>query len=214
MSNEEITVSFFTFTLESLKIIAGAFVGATAAFAFERRKKKDDEVERQKNVIVETQFALASRINFVTGVNKGSLNEHKDNPLRWIKLLPLEIHPVVPKIKIDELVFILFSKDANLLSEINLIDEAFDSFVGAMKRRNELHLDFQNHPEKPNPNFEEIMTALTDGIYKYSEDLESSIEKTMSLLLDLIKTGYKNGKGLSLDPVEASHSKDKAKDTN
>jgi len=89
---------------------------------------------------------------------------------------------------IDSLLFILDEEEAGLLSELIIADEKFQSVLGTIEARNNVHTDFQQRAAKIgiqnalDKATEAALRDLTDSLY---DSVEDSIKTNMELFENL-----------------------------
>ena len=133
----------FAVVADILKIFLGALFGAACAFAYERRRKQDEERHKRTVALRDAQFALVARINSLLIIHNQHLAPQAGNQNRWI-----ELHPVLnvtnpPVIPMAELSFLLDDVDPNLLGELFVAGDKFDTVREIISYRNEKHDEFQ-----------------------------------------------------------------------
>jgi hypothetical protein len=115
------------FTADLLKIFLAAFLGAACAFAYERRKKKEEDSVRRTTALRMAQFALSTRVNSLLIIHKQFLHQQKDNPNRWVELPPVLYVTNSPPLPMEDLGFLLDNIAPNLLGELYVAGNKFDT---------------------------------------------------------------------------------------
>ena len=115
--------------LDVIKSLAGAFFGATLAFAFERWKKNREERNKRMNCCRITQFGLFCRVNTLNNILRQYLTPQQQNLNRWAELLPTLVVDEQPRIPLDELSFLLDSVEPNLLRDLYIAQSKYGTYI-------------------------------------------------------------------------------------
>lgn len=167
------------FVAELLKIFLAAFLGAACAFAYERRKRLDEAREKRIVSLRDAQFALQSRINSFLVIATQYLKKHEKNPNRWVDLPPVLNVTNAPPIPLAELSFLLDNIDPNLLGEITVAWNRFDTVCRVITHRNRMHDEFQRLFEQGaiSQHFQVQLTHFTDALYERLPDAVTYMHK-------------------------------------
>jgi len=167
-----IWINAFTQIFDISKIFLGAFFGAFCAFEYERRRKRDEERSKQTVALRDAQFALAARINTLLVIHEQHLAPQTNKPDRWVELHPVLNVTTTTVIPIPELSFLLDDVDPNLLSELVVARNKFDTVCEIIAYRNEKHEEFQRLFEKGelSKRLEVQLTDFTDALYDQLPD--------------------------------------------
>jgi len=171
-ATDPIWMYILRFVAELLKIFLAAFLGAACAFAYERRKRLDEEGERRTLSLREAQFAFVTRINGLLVVSKQYLKDQKKNPNRWVELPPVLNIMNFPPVPLAELSFLLDNVDPNLLGEITIAQNKFETVRNIISTRNTMHDEFQRIFEqgKVSERLQVQLTNLTDSLCEQLPD--------------------------------------------
>jgi hypothetical protein len=153
--------------LDVIKSLAGAFFGATLAFAFERWKKNREERNKRMNCCRITQFGLFCRVNTLNNILRQYLTPQQQNLNRWAELLPTLVVDEQPGIPLDELSFLLDNVEPNLLRDLYIAQTKYATYIQIIRTRDRLHEDFQVDCKKgtAGENDKVVLTQLTDELY-------------------------------------------------
>lgn len=164
---DPIWIHVFSLIAEVLKIFLAAFLGAVCAFAYERRKRLDDEFKKRSISLREAQFAFGARINSLLNACSKYLKEHENNPNRWIELPPVLNVMDVPPIPLAELSFLLDNIEPNLLGKIVIEGNKFETIRSIVNTRNMAHDEFQRMFEQNviSKRLQPKLKDLTDALY-------------------------------------------------
>jgi len=123
----------------------GAFFGSLSAFYLGRLQQRSDRREKRHAALIAAQYALISQWNIVEAIRVQHLEKLRDDPNRFAKL-PLYYFRVSPTVvPFAELTFVLETEDPNILREIHLAEQNFQSCVDALQLKNqELEKFYQN----------------------------------------------------------------------
>ncbi len=190
---DPIWIRAFTIVIDILKIFLGAFCGAAFAFAYERRRKHDEERNKRTIALRDAQFALVARINSFLILQKQHLAPQTGNPNRWVELPPFLYVTNPPVFPMAELSFLLDDVDPNLLGELVVARDKFNTVCEIIAYRNKKHDEFQLLSEK-NETSEQLkvqLTQFTDALYIQLPDavlfMYSVLDKLTQIMLKHFK---------------------------
>lgn len=124
----------------------GAFFGSLSAFYLGRFQQRADRREKRHAALIATQYALMTQWNIVEGVRIDHLERVRDEPGRFAKL-PLFYSNASPTfVPFDDLIFVLETKDPNILHEVHLAQQSFQSCVEALQLKNREVQKFYDNP--------------------------------------------------------------------
>ena len=182
-----------TFVVDILKIFLGAFFGTACAFLYERHRKREDERHRRTVALRDTQFALIARINSLLVIHKQFLANQTENPNRWIELPPV-LHVTTPlPIQMGELSFLLDDIDPNLLGELVVARNKFDTICAIIIHRNENHHEFQRvfEKEQVSERLQIQLTHFTDSLYGQLPEAVCYLHAVHGKLVQLMRKHFK-----------------------
>jgi hypothetical protein len=190
---DPIWMQVLTLVADVLKIFLGAFFGAACAFAYERRRKRDDERHERTVALRDAQFALIARINSLLVIHKQHLAPQARNPNRWVELPPVLNVTTPPLIPMGELSFLLDDIDPNLLGELVVARNKFDTVCEIIVRRNEKHDEFQRLYEKGeiSERLQVQLTHFTDALYEQLSDAVVFLHSVHGKLDQLMQKHFK-----------------------
>ncbi len=199
-----------------LVTLLGAFVGAWAAFLFEKDETKKQIINKQNSVLIRAQFILMAELRQIIGIKEfyirdiekyrayiDRLKEYSDDYYQTRAILlgvhfPLELDT---EIRIDELIFMLKKQGGSheVLRKILAVYAGFHQLLNELDRRNKIQLEIipiiKKIPEE-NFNLEEIkrrvsidiryLTAITDKIISLYDELLIGYSNTLNLLISFI----------------------------
>jgi hypothetical protein len=199
--NPEVTdpiwMDAFILVADILKIFLGAFFGAACAFAYERRLRRDEDRNKRTVALRDAQFALAARINSLLVIQEQCLAPQTINSNRWIEMLPVLNVMNPPMIPMAELSFLLDDVDPNLLGELVVARDKFDTVCEIISYRNVKHDEFQRLFEdgKVSERLQVQLTQFTDALY---DQLPSTVLFLHSVLGKLDQLMQKHFKGVNV----------------
>src|ERR1700682_426698 len=178
----------------------GAFFGSLSAFYLGHFQQRRDRRERQHAALIAGQYALMSQWNIVEEIRVGHLEPLRNDRNRFAKM-PLYYFDVSPTfVPFAELTFILETNDPNILQEVHLAEQSYQTCNNALKLRNqELKKFYENPPvshelldfetgaaiTKADPKEIFFLNKATDALYKCVDRtlprLVSTIEKLEKL---------------------------------
>jgi len=125
----------------------GAFFGSLSAFYLGRVQQRSDRQEKRYAALIAAQYALISQWNIVEGIRVQHLEKVRNEPDRFARL-PLWSFRVSPVfIAFADLTFILETDDPNVLHEIHLAEQSFQSCVDALQLKNQEVEKFYKNPQ-------------------------------------------------------------------
>jgi hypothetical protein len=117
-----------------------AFVGASAAFYWERCQKENDETNRNLSAGNRAIFILSQQYNVLYSLNKYFIDPFRKDPSGWLNMpaaLPLEHNDF--HFDVASLQFLLNSGNSNLLSKLLLEEQRFFEAIKTLNERSQLH---------------------------------------------------------------------------
>jgi hypothetical protein len=124
----------------------GAFFGSLSAFYLGRVQQRADRREKRHAALIEAQFAVMTQWNIVEGLRVDHLERVRSDPSRFTKL-PLFYFNASPTfVPFAELTFVLETKDPNLLHEVHLAQQSFQTCVTALQLKNQEVEKFYKNP--------------------------------------------------------------------
>jgi len=176
-----------------IKIFLGAFFGAACAFAYERRRKKDEERSKRTIALRDAQFAILTRINSLLVIHTQHLASQAKNLHRWVELPPVLYATTPTELPLAELSFLLDDVDPNLLGEIVVARNKYDTALKIIAYRNEKHDEFQKLFEqgKVSERLQVQLTNFTDALYDQVSDTLVYLHSIHSKLESVMRKHFK-----------------------
>lgn len=123
--------------------LAGAWVGAWAAFRYERAHRSEDATNREVDSLGRVFFALVSQQNFYFRVGEDYLDRFRDLPGREFAMPGAEdFAPAVPVNQTD-LLFLMSTEYASLINDVVRADAAYHMVAGLLKKLSRAKQRFQ-----------------------------------------------------------------------
>ena len=129
---------------ELLAQAAAAGFGAWAAFRFESRQRTAQESEDRADAIRRVLFGLLCQRNHLLRIEESSLRGKESDVGRFITIPPLYIGPPPAAIDAMSLTFLLKTKQSGILSNLDEANGKFETAVGVLESRNQLHQQAQD----------------------------------------------------------------------
>jgi hypothetical protein len=203
---------------------AGALLGSLSAFYLGIRKQKNDKKENDHASLLRAHYALISQWNIIEGIRKDLLEPMRDDPNRFLKFPVYYAFAQPVRVPFSEISFIAQSDNPNLLQEIHISEQKFDSVVNAHKlltskienfysRSDVQEFNFETGHSRVNASSKDIymIEKWTDNLYDLVDSALPKIKKDLELLTTFTKTKFKGMTALQLVSIE-SHQKEKKKD--
>ncbi|WP_424947045.1 hypothetical protein [Candidatus Spongiihabitans sp.] len=129
-------------------VFLAIFFGAWSALQFQKSWEKSKQITYELRSGKRAQFALMSQHQVLISLNKQYLSEWRDDSDRHLKLHPLTASLEFQKVDIDSLLYILDTNDPDLLNEVMVAQQSFQTAMGVLEKRNKYHTDFQQRAAK------------------------------------------------------------------
>ena len=196
-------------------------LGAWVAFRLEQRHSERRDRDQQLAAAKETLFALVGQYSIIRNVKDQHFDAYRDDPIRFLKALPIPVYEPYPTIETTKILFILESDDPDLLNHVYLAERRFRSAMGLLAERNRLHAQLQQilavDPPSGEIAVEEIrrrvgpalfgqLKTVTDGLYAAMESTLAQNRATterLQALMPRLFPGRKTMKVVVLPPPEA-----------
>lgn len=134
--------SFMQTLLTPLATLVAAFLGAYCAFSLNDNARARQTVRDQVAAVNRALFVLTRQFNLLRGIQNQVINPVREDDTRFIKMRPsLPLSIGFPKLDMDSLSFLLETEYHNLLLELLIEQERFESALQAMNERSRLHLE-------------------------------------------------------------------------
>ncbi len=191
--------------LDLTKMAFATFVGAFFAFQIDKSHRRYLEKLQNFRSAKNSLFVFVSQYQALFAMNRQHLLDKKKEKeeLRAFTLKPFSNFFKTSEIDINSLLFILDSGSPNLLNEIVIANQKFQSTIGVLSERNKVHLKFQElvaTTGNVDPSTKEILISLTNSLYESFEDsMETNIEMVPKIST-FLKNYYKKGKPLGFEP--------------
>jgi len=197
MADKTETTWLFEFIGEAWPITLAAFLGAFAAFIFQ----KYFESVKQKNLDFSSgkraQFVLVSQFTALSNLNKQYLNDKREDENRFLTLHPITLHHEIMSIHVESLLYMLDDgKDADLLNKILIADQKFKTAVGVLEQRSNYHSDFQHRAaeigvEKAlDTATTAILTDMTNSLFDCFDDAMAANKEVFEQLFTYLKNKF------------------------
>ena len=164
MNWPELTPAMKELLVQAIASLAGALVGALAAFQLEARRQRGKEQQGRIDRLNKAIFSLGMQRNYLVNLKRQQLDPYREHPLR--AFLPAVLQsPMTSSIEWTELTFLLNDpSQGDLLNRFALSDDGFRTVVGLVETRREMHSRFQERLDlwkKENPDVpDELGLAL------------------------------------------------------
>lgn len=173
-------------------VFLATFFGAWAAFQFQKSWERSKQLTYDLRSGKRAQFSLLSQYQALKNLNKQYLSTLINDPDRHLKLHPLTVHLEFQKVDIESLLYILDTDNPDLLNEIMVAEQNFQTAMGVLEQRNNYHADFQLRAAKiGDAALDEatvaILRDMTDQLYGTFEDslrLNKDVSKKLGTYLE------------------------------
>lgn len=128
---------------EVIKIALGAFFGAWCAFKYQKTTLETTKKEKELADIKLCQVLLYRQYNSVLLVKTDSLDQHKNNDKRYMKILPSPQMSPSDRIDLNRIGFLAGYGKVELLADIGMAQDKYLGFLEAWNNRNKYHLKVQ-----------------------------------------------------------------------
>jgi hypothetical protein len=199
--------------------VFGAFFGSLSAFYLGRMQQRSDRREKRHAALIEAQYALMSQWNVVEAIRVQHLQDLRNDPVRFTKL-KLYWFPIAPAfVPLTDLIFILETKDPNLLHEIHLAELNYRGCTEALQMRNQELQKFYDNPRVSHEirNFETgagvssatdrdliFLRQATDALYISVDRALPRIAAAIQKLEKVIKIMFPDKQALRMIPENPS----------
>lgn len=124
-------------------LVLGTGLGAFLVFQFERRQRRGEERDRHYLAAKYAHFVLLQQYSLLRNLAAQHLSDLADNENRWWMMHPILTPPQSFALDFNSLVFILRSKDPDLLNRLGVTQERFSTLMRLLEQRSNLHAQFQ-----------------------------------------------------------------------
>jgi hypothetical protein len=121
---------------------AGALLGSLSAFYLGILQQKKDRRERQHSALIRAQYALMSQWNILEGIRRSLLEPQRNEPDRFVKMPVFFAYGRHASVPFDEIAFIALTDEPNLLQEIHVAEQSFETCIEALRLKNQKTEEF------------------------------------------------------------------------
>ncbi len=194
---------------------AGALLGSLSAFYLGIRQQRKDKRDKEHAAMLQTQYALMSQWNVLEGIRRNLLEADREAPDRFLKLPVYYSFGRAAMVPFPEIGYVAATNEPNLLQEIHIAEQAFETAIEALRVRNEKTEEFYNSPDVEILEFDRVtgksrVRASEKDIFlirKSTDILYQTIDRALPKLLGetqaieaFIKRHFKGLKSLTLIP--------------
>ena len=181
---------------------AGGFFGSGSAFLLEwLRRKKEDRTQKYEDLF-KTQYILITQHNSLLVLKQHYLDIHRNDPDRFLKLVPIVNNPSPLRVDIAKLAFLANESAATTLNDIYIAESCYGNALAALEMRNQKLQELMNDPTvqvedfdfetgrgriAANPRKVRVIKGLTDGLYDSLDDAEAKYAKLIPAMSVTIK---------------------------
>lgn len=196
---------------------AGAVMGALAAYLLASRNEQKKDNRRNHSGLLSAQYALVSEWNIIKGIQKDLLDPLRDDPLRHYKM-PIFYPPGQPlKVPFNRLGFLSQSDDPNLLQQIHIAEQNYESVIQTLNQLVESIERLQTRSQIIGDGFNSedgaarvsadvrdvfFLKQWTNTLYEVTDKAIPVIEKEIESITKFSKANFKEMKALKLEPLD------------
>lgn len=201
----------------------GAFLGSGSAFVLEAWRRQREETEARYSALFRTQLVLITQLNTLLVINKQYLDAHREDPERFMKLVPFHTGMTGMRVDFGSLWFIpLIDSDADLVHRIYLAEQAYSTSTDTLAMRNRKieetmyasdvrveQFDFSTGNSRVQLDMRKVhlIKSLTDCLYESIDDAIKQQEKAIADIRLFIKRVYRGRKSLQYTDKEPNKKK-------
>lgn len=116
----------------------GAFLGSGSAFALEALRQRRLETQARHTALLNAQFALAMQLRTLVNTRDQYLDECRDHPQRFMRLVPFYGELNDPRVDFQRLGFVAAEDAAATLQAVHMAQDAYLTAFSALRVRNGL----------------------------------------------------------------------------
>lgn len=195
----------FTHVIALISAAAGGFFGSGSAFLLEWLRRRKEDSEKRYQAIFTTQYTLITQHNTLLMIKTQYLDQHRNDPQRASRLVPLVIHPSELRVNIGEIAFLANEGCAETLNNIHISESSYLNAIASLNLRNQRLYEFQIDPSvelqelnmetgrstiKADPRKFRLIQAFTNALYESVDDAESKFAKLIPEVRNTIKKLY------------------------
>lgn len=189
---------------EIIKIISATFLGASAAFYFDRHKSKIEEINKNYSACLKAQHVFYQYYEVLYNIKHQFLNTYEADVDRAFKLKHISFGDRVMSLDIGELSFMLSTKEPDILGQITNIYNNCIACLDSVRERNEQYKKvsekaiLQEDGSCAVPVTVEMvfLKDYTDNMYKQFSDTIPKIEQVDKEMQEFIKKHFKGRRAL------------------
>ena len=184
---------------EVIRIISATFLGASAAFYFDRHKSKIEEINKNYSACLKAQSVIYQYYEVLYNIKNQFLKTFENAPDRAFNLKHISFGDRIMSLDIGELSFMLSTKDPDILGQITNTYGNCIACLDSVRERNE---QYKKVSEKAilqkdglcavPVNVDMIfLKDFTDSMYKQFSDTVPKIKETDLAIQEFIKKHFK-----------------------
>jgi hypothetical protein len=192
---------------------AGAAVGAFSAYKLGVRNEESKEKLRNHAGLLKAQYSLMSQWNIIRGLQKDLLDPIRSDPYRYLNISKFYSSGSPIRVPFEDISFISLSENPNLLQDIHIAEQNYDTVTSSLERLVESIDQFQSNPDviMKRFNFETGAAQVdaeprhifwvkkwTDTLYDVTDKAVPLLEKEIESITQFSKENFKGMKALRM----------------
>lgn len=193
----------------------GAFLGSGSAFILEAWRRKREETEARYSALFRTQLDFITQLNTLLVITKQYLDAHREDPDRFMKLIPFHTGMTGMRVDFGSLWFIpLIDSDADFVHRLYLAEQPYCTSTDTLEMRNRKveetiyasdvrveQFDSKTGQSRVEVDVRKVhlIKSLTDCLYESVDDAIKQQEKAISDICGFIKRAYRGRKSLQYE---------------
>jgi len=192
---------------------AGALLGSLSAFYLGFIQQKAERRRQQHAGLIRAQYALMSQWNILEGIRRNFLEPHRDIEARFIQMPVFYSFGRHASVPFDDISFIALSDEPNLIQEIHIAEQAYESCIEALRLKNTRTEEFYKSPDVKTIDFDFasgksrvnappqvvfLLKQITDNMYELVDRAIPKILGTTQVIEAFASCHFKGMKALQL----------------
>ncbi len=203
------------------------FDGLSFGFLPRDSEAKKRKREKEHAGLLRAHYAIMSQWNIVEGIRKNLLEPHRDAPQRFLKLPVFYSFGEAVRVPFEDISFIAHSGEPNMLQEIHIAEQNFDTVINIHKLLTQKLESFYSDPSvktiefnintgkscvEADPKKIFFIKKLTDILYDAVDKALPILRKESDNLTAFTKERFKGMKALKLAMKESGEGHIKKED--
>ncbi len=131
-----------SFVITSLATLLAAYLGAKFAFKWQNQQLLEQKIADEVAAGNKALFEIIRTYNKFVAIRNQFINPHRNDPMKHYLIMPITgLDHHVTKIDYDSLIFLIQTKEPDLINQLSGFEQEANSTIDAINHRSMMHFD-------------------------------------------------------------------------